>query len=409
MNQSTNAGIDLDKLLYIGDQMANVMFNLAQHAGDPLTGDTVAIMDNLRKEWDLARRAEPSVTEAPSDGLIYEAVSRRSDPEGHAAAMAQIDEVLARAALASPAVTEQADEQNASFAHCLNRTAFISDLTYRMYLAEIEGHTKQAAPAVSQKDGAAVEVQNDVWGVLHKPSGKWVKDHNGVVLLSKQKAENICVNDEYEARLLRVEIHAVDPAATTASASIDTAEFRKLSYAYAEALFKGTVPQTSVAWGALVEHIDSRATAPSRDAALRAISILRVAIIEAAIKPQWAESIAKRALDATEDFAGAALARAPLPAKGDERRTLAPLTNERIIEIADRTRTAESRDGDYILPISFARAIEAALEESAPAQAGDALEYRTCCECPDCTACAGRGGFYRLAAMSASQDTTEAK
>ena len=67
----------------------------------------------------------------------------------------------------------------------------------------------------------------------------------------------------------------------------------------------------------------------------------------------------------------AALARAPLPAKGDERRTLAPLTNERIIEIADRTRTAESRDGDYILPISFARAIEAALEESAPTASHD--------------------------------------
>jgi hypothetical protein len=34
------------------------------------------------------------------------------------------------------------------------------------------------------------------------------------------------------------------------------------------------------------------------------------------------------------------------------------LTNERIIQIADETQTAESRDGDYILPISFARAIE---------------------------------------------------
>lgn len=38
---------------------------------------------------------------------------------------------------------------------------------------------------------------------------------------------------------------------------------------------------------------------------------------------------------------------------------LPPLTNDHIIEIADKTRTAESRDGDYILPISFARAIEA--------------------------------------------------
>lgn len=34
------------------------------------------------------------------------------------------------------------------------------------------------------------------------------------------------------------------------------------------------------------------------------------------------------------------------------------LSNDRIIEIAETTRTAESRDGDYILPISFAREIE---------------------------------------------------
>jgi len=43
------------------------------------------------------------------------------------------------------------------------------------------------------------------------------------------------------------------------------------------------------------------------------------------------------------------------------------LTNARIIEIADRTRTAESRDGDYILPISFARAIEAEVRGTTPA------------------------------------------
>jgi hypothetical protein len=44
--------------------------------------------------------------------------------------------------------------------------------------------------------------------------------------------------------------------------SIDTAEFRKLSYAYAEALFKGTVPATQAAWGAVVAHIDARRAQP---------------------------------------------------------------------------------------------------------------------------------------------------
>lgn len=49
------------------------------------------------------------------------------------------------------------------------------------------------------------------------------------------------------------------------------------------------------------------------------------------------------------------------------------LTNERIIEIADQTRTAESRDGDYILPISFAREIEKELARlSTPTAQGTA-------------------------------------
>lgn len=51
--------------------------------------------------------------------------------------------------------------------------------------------------------------------------------------------------------------------ATTASASADTAEFRRLSYAYAEALFKGTAPETVAAWAALVEHVDSLTPVPS--------------------------------------------------------------------------------------------------------------------------------------------------
>ena len=37
-----------------------------------------------------------------------------------------------------------------------------------------------------------------------------------------------------------------------------------------------------------------------------------------------------------------------------------PLTDEQIIEIADKTQTAEPGTDGYILPISFARAIEQA-------------------------------------------------
>jgi hypothetical protein len=52
---------------------------------------------------------------------------------------------------------------------------------------------------------------------------------------------------------------------------------------------------------------------------LEAISALRKALAEAGSKPHVADQIAARALAATEEFAGAALARAPLPGQDDVR------------------------------------------------------------------------------------------
>lgn len=48
-------------------------------------------------------------------------------------------------------------------------------------------------------------------------------------------------------------------AATTvpASESIDTAEFRRLTFAYAEALHHGTAPATQAAWATLIAHINA--------------------------------------------------------------------------------------------------------------------------------------------------------
>ncbi len=40
-----------------------------------------------------------------------------------------------------------------------------------------------------------------------------------------------------------------------------------------------------------------------------------------------------------------------------------PLTNEQIVSIADKSRAAEASDAGYILPISFARAIEEAFND----------------------------------------------
>lgn len=43
-----------DELRRIGNQMANVMYQLAQRPGDALTPQVAAVMDDLRKQWDAA-------------------------------------------------------------------------------------------------------------------------------------------------------------------------------------------------------------------------------------------------------------------------------------------------------------------------------------------------------------------
>lgn len=50
---------------------------------------------------------------------------------------------------------------------------------------------------------------------------------------------------------------------------------------------------------------------------------------------------------------------------------------------------------------SAAAAIAAARRAAQQAAAPGPLELRTCCDHPDCTTCAGRGGFYRMTAPSA--------
>ena len=56
-----------DTLRNIGAQMANVMFNLAQRPGEPITGDIAATMDSLRKQWDAALASRPA--EVDDEGL----------------------------------------------------------------------------------------------------------------------------------------------------------------------------------------------------------------------------------------------------------------------------------------------------------------------------------------------------
>ena len=49
-----------DTLRHIGAQMANVMFNLEQRPGEALTGEVVATMGSLRKQWDAALASRPA-------------------------------------------------------------------------------------------------------------------------------------------------------------------------------------------------------------------------------------------------------------------------------------------------------------------------------------------------------------
>ena len=60
-----------DTLRDIGAQMANVMSNLAQRPGDALTGDHVATMDSLRKQWDAAVRATPPSPSTAPEGCAW--------------------------------------------------------------------------------------------------------------------------------------------------------------------------------------------------------------------------------------------------------------------------------------------------------------------------------------------------
>jgi hypothetical protein len=145
MDNQNTAGVDLDKL-----PRYSVGVERCTMDRDDYEGEYVKLAD-VREL--LARRAEPSVTEAPSDGLIYEAVSRRADPKGHAEAMAQIDEVLGRAALASP--YEQSWKQIVSILSRLDDALIWSDeeKTKERIRIVVELVKDLASPAVAEKSG----------------------------------------------------------------------------------------------------------------------------------------------------------------------------------------------------------------------------------------------------------------
>jgi hypothetical protein len=56
-SQTEQAEVPSTELLSIGGQMSNVMYNLAQHPGQPIGERDRAIMCSLRRQWDAARKA----------------------------------------------------------------------------------------------------------------------------------------------------------------------------------------------------------------------------------------------------------------------------------------------------------------------------------------------------------------
>ena len=105
-----------DTFRNIGAQMANVMFNLAQRPGEPLTGDVVATMDSLRKQWDAALASRPA--EVDDEGLpavlfnghaVYSEIARKlgkAHCHSHETVSATLDAVV-RLMRAAPAERAQ--------------------------------------------------------------------------------------------------------------------------------------------------------------------------------------------------------------------------------------------------------------------------------------------------------------
>lgn len=99
------------ELLRIGGVMANVMYNLAQRPGDPVTDRDVAVMDGLRREWDAARRATPpSPSTAPEVEELLRQFLRAAypcctsiDARGYQWSEAYLDEARAVALASRPA------------------------------------------------------------------------------------------------------------------------------------------------------------------------------------------------------------------------------------------------------------------------------------------------------------------
>jgi hypothetical protein len=330
MNQTTTAGIDLDSL-------TQRVEGIAQWLARAGKGDDAF---DLHALIDLARRAEPSV--AAVDELLREIDEELAGSDLNIGSQRRLLH-RARTALASPAVTD------AMVDACYDNPERVPPEAKRLMRETLE-RALAAAPAVSQKDGAAVAAaatEESGWA----PEYKDITDHHG------RRTGVLMTNAD------QMPCYSIYAATTASASAFNDPEFHRLAFQLARGYNDDS--RDSVAdWCALASYVDRRAQAPSRDATplnavekawrlglaadvdefadLRA-ALARAPLSEYAPGQWWLKSLealwghgqvdndTRRAAKVACNFAAAVftqqaevLARAPLPAQGDGKKCQYP-------------------------------------------------------------------------------------
>lgn len=357
MTDKNTAGIDLDSLTCYG--------LISDVHGEYISArdDGAYVKKDAVREL-LARRAEPSVAaDERALAVAQEAAYPYPGECAHTSVkMRHTDQSLAfragwqaRAALASPAVPEgyklvpiePTPDMEQAGANELADECATPIWAHNCYCAML-----RASPAVSQKDGAAVEGRDWIEDASHENGnyqclcstcGNTFIGHKRRVTCKACAATTASaiesIADELEAEASNYEGDFADtvkgcaealhklasPAAITASASIgDDPKFRDLAVAWASKKHAVIKHGHQEAWDALIGYLDSRAQAPRREAAQSGALIVSTSVNDDAVyvvvSAKQGDSttvLYNRRHALNSDSIGtaplAALARAPLP------------------------------------------------------------------------------------------------
>ncbi|MFS2027112.1 hypothetical protein [Massilia sp. CT11-137] len=356
MNQTTTAGIDLDKLEALARELRGVNVFTKEHfaLADKVTSGALQLID-------LARRAEPSVTEATNERALDKTVD---EPSKFVLGFWIED-------------------------GCIEFTkgdfSTLKDGTYHVVTAPV-----LASPAVSQKDGAAVEPIGYVsreqmeWlerkGEINSPSvqlwkGKVPLDAMPVYAspaATTASSQQRCYGATRADQQCPCATCSAEKDATASVSFASDGKFLNLLSAHQAAELAcdqdgsdNNREASNEAWEALIAYLDSCAPAPSRDAALDRL-VCKVARENGpAIPIEAARAIV------------AALARAPLPAQENSNEALAGRTVSVDVSTCDDdagNRIFAELTGETGSDGTTLIAIETSRNFAAPAQAGDARD-----------------------------------